>query len=103
MVGNLYLFFESSLSFVHDGIIANHSLAIIVMVLHWIDNNTLWSWDISVKNTVWNGDNIFYPSALRAGGVLSSRSGRAGGRVGGRPGGRAAGRAAARLAEPISL
>ena len=37
----------------------------------------------------------FYPSALRAGGVLSSRSGRAGGRVGGR--------AAAKLAEPISL
>ena len=33
----------------------------------------------------------FYPSALRAGGVLSSRSGRA------------VGRAAARLAEPISL
>ena len=33
----------------------------------------------------------FYPSALRAGGVLSSRSGRA------------AGRAAAKLAEPISL
>ena len=33
----------------------------------------------------------FYPSALRAGGVLSSRSGRPGGR------------AAARLAEPISL
>ena len=30
----------------------------------------------------------FYPSALRAGGVLSSRSGRAGGRVAGRPGGR---------------
>ena len=30
----------------------------------------------------------FYPSALRAGGVLSSRSGRAGGPVGGRPGGR---------------
>ena len=29
----------------------------------------------------------FYPSALRAGGVLSSRSGRAGGRVGGRAGG----------------
>ena len=42
---------------------------------------------------------IFYPSALRAGGVLSSRSGRAGGRVGGR----AAGRAAANIAEPISL
>ena len=37
----------------------------------------------------------FYLSALRAGGVLSSRSGR--------PGGRAAGRAAAKLAEPISL
>ena len=37
----------------------------------------------------------FYPSALRAGGVLSSRSGRTGGR--------AVGRAAARLAEPISL
>ena len=36
----------------------------------------------------------FYPSALRAGGVLSSRSGRAGGW---------AGRAAAKLAEPISL
>ena len=35
--------------------------------------------------------NRFYPSALRAGGVLSSRSGRA------------VGRAAARLAEPISL
>ena len=34
---------------------------------------------------------FFYPSALRAGGVLSSRSGRAGGR------------AAAKLAEPISL
>ena len=27
---------------------------------------------------------LFYPSALRAGGVLSSRSGRAGGRLGGR-------------------
>ena len=39
--------------------------------------------------------NAFYPSALRAGGVLSSRSGRAGGG--------AAGRAAAKLAEPISL
>ena len=35
----------------------------------------------------------FYPSALRAGGVLSSRSGRAGGRAGGRTGGRAGGRA----------
>ena len=33
----------------------------------------------------------FYPSALRAGGVLSSRTGRA------------AGRADAKLAEPISL
>ena len=33
----------------------------------------------------------FYPSALRAGGVLSSRSGRAGGRAGGRTGGRAGG------------
>ena len=42
----------------------------------------------------------FYPSALRAGGVLSSR---AGGRTGGRAGGRAVGRAAAKLAEPISL
>ena len=30
---------------------------------------------------------IFYPSALRAGGVLSSRSGRPGGRAGGRAGG----------------
>ena len=30
---------------------------------------------------------IFYPSALRAGGVLSSRSGRAGGWAGGRAGG----------------
>ena len=30
----------------------------------------------------------FYPSALRAGGVLSSRFGRAGGRAAGRPGGR---------------
>ena len=37
------------------------------------------------------GNTNFYPSALRAGGVLSSRSGRA------------VGRAAARLAEPISL
>ena len=35
----------------------------------------------------------FYPSALRAGGVLSSRSGRAGGRAGGLAGGRAGGRA----------
>ena len=35
----------------------------------------------------------FYPSALRAGGVLSSRSGRAGGRAGGRVGGRPGGRA----------
>ena len=34
----------------------------------------------------------FYPSALRAGGVLSSRSGRANGRVGGRAGGRLGGR-----------
>ena len=33
----------------------------------------------------------FYPSALRAGGVLSSRSGRAGGRAGGWVGGRAGG------------
>ena len=33
----------------------------------------------------------FYPSALRAGGVLSSRSGRAGGRAGGWAGGRAGG------------
>ena len=31
---------------------------------------------------------FFYPSALRAGGVLSSRSGRAGGRTGGQAGGR---------------
>ena len=38
-------------------------------------------------------------SSLRAGGVLSSRSGRAGGQTGGR----AVGRAAAKLAEPISL
>ena len=37
----------------------------------------------------------FYPSALRAGGVLLSLSGRVGGRAGGR--------AAAKLAEPISL
>ena len=34
---------------------------------------------------------FYYPSALRAGGVLSSRSGRAGGRTGGRAGGRAGG------------
>ena len=34
----------------------------------------------------------FYPSALRAGGVLSSRSGRAGGRTGGRAGRRSGGR-----------
>ena len=37
--------------------------------------------------------NHFYPSALRAGGVLSSRSGRAGRRAGGLAGGRAVGRA----------
>ena len=36
----------------------------------------------------------FYPSALRAGGVLSSQSGRAGGRTGGRSGGRSVGRLA---------
>ena len=35
---------------------------------------------------------LFYPSALRAGGVLSSRSGRAGGRAGGLAGGRSGGR-----------
>ena len=35
-----------------------------------------------------NSSASFYPSALRAGGVLSSRSGRAGGRTGGRAGGR---------------
>ena len=35
---------------------------------------------------------FFYPSALRAGGVLSSRSGRPGGRAGGRAVGRAGGR-----------
>ena len=34
---------------------------------------------------------IFYPSALRAGGVLSSRSGRAGGRADWRSGGRSGG------------
>ena len=39
----------------------------------------------------------FYPSALRAGGVLSSRSGRAGGRAGGLAVGRAVGRSGGRL------
>ena len=58
MFGNLYIFFESSLSFFPDAIIANHSLVIIVMVLHWIDNNTPRRYFF--KNTVWNGDNFFY-------------------------------------------
>ena len=40
MVENLNVLFESSLSFVPDGIIANHSLRILVMVLHWIDKDT---------------------------------------------------------------
>ena len=35
-----------------------------------------------MSKTIWKLH--FYPSALRAGGVLSSRSGRAGGRSGGR-------------------
>ena len=46
--------------------------------------------DLSVKDITdfWKSTNqFFYPSALRAGGVLSSRSGRPGGRVGGRAGG----------------
>ena len=50
---------------------------------------------ICISNTKSIFEIRFYPSALRAGGVLSSRSGRAAGW--------AAGRAAAKLAEPISL
>ena len=46
---------------------------------------------IAYNNVSFSESHTFYPSALRAGGVLSSRSGRVGGR------------AAAKLAEPISL
>ena len=55
----------------------------------------LWKHDLFLNINVKNYEKYlqvtFYPSALRAGGVLSSRFGRA------------AGRAAAKLAEPISL
>ena len=45
---------------------------------------------VASNNVSFSENHAFYPSALRAGGVLSSRSRRAGGR------------AAAKLAEPIS-
>ena len=40
MVENLNVLFESSLRFALDGIIANHSLVITMMVLLWIDKDT---------------------------------------------------------------
>ena len=70
-------------------------LVLITLYAYWFD--------MIMENVFCERLITFYPSALRAGGVLSSRSGRAGGRAGGRTGGRAVGRAAARLAEPISL
>ena len=63
------------------------------MVLYQI----CWNIVLHLKNDHTNHINLlhtsFYPSALRAGGVLSSRSGRAGGRAGGWVVGRAGGRA----------
>ena len=70
---------------------ANHLIDFLYPVLQLIGCYPYIYSDVSLALWHCKSLSVFYPSALRAGGVLSSRSGRAGGRAGGLAGGRAGG------------